>query len=214
MIKGIKHALMIKSREKKYQQFLSLTKPSNEARLLDVGVADQEYSPVDNYLEKKYPYSHNITALSISTLEEFRKRYPQVETVSYQGGKFPFRDKEFDIIFSNAVIEHVGSFQQQLLFLKEIGRVGYQFFFTTPAREFPIEMHTNYPFIHWFSKKKFNMIVSLLGKEWASGDYMNLLKKKNIENLLRSANIITFKILIHKMGPFPLHYTVWGRSEH
>lgn len=58
------------------------------------------------------------------------------------------------------------------------------------------------------------MIVSLLGKEWASGDYMNLLKKKNIENLLRSANIITFKILIHKMGPFPLHYMVWGRSEH
>lgn len=154
MIKGVKNALMIKSREKKYQQFLSLTKPSNEARLLDVGVADQEYSPVDNYLEKKYPYPHNITALSICTLEEFQKRYPQIETVSYQGGKFPFRDKEFDIIFSNAVIEHVGSFQQQLLFLKEISRVGYQFFFTTPAREFPIEMHTNYPFIHWFSKKK------------------------------------------------------------
>ena len=43
---------MGKSREARFQQFLSLTKPSKDATLLDVGVADKEYSPFDNYLEK------------------------------------------------------------------------------------------------------------------------------------------------------------------
>lgn len=205
---------MKKSRERKYQQFLLSTKPSKESKLLDVGVSDQEYSPVDNYLEKRYLYPNNITALSNNTLNKFQKRYPQIISVSYKGGEYPFRDKQFDIVFSNAVIEHVGGFQKQLFFLKEMNRVGHQFFFTTPAREFPIEIHTNYPLIHWFSKKKFNIIVSLLRKEWASGDYINLLKKKDIENLLRSANIRVFEIFIQKMGPFPLHYSVWGCSEH
>ena len=213
MIRPLKNVLMRKSRERKYQQFLQLIEPNKESKILDVGVADKEYSPVDNYLEKRYPFPHNITALSIFPLTEFQGRYPQVESVSYQGGRFPYRDKEFDIVFSNAVIEHVGGFEKQLFFLKEIDRVGYQFFFTTPAREFPIEMHTNYPFIHWFSKKKFNIVVSLLGKEWASGNYMNLLKKKEIEKLVKLADIRTFKILVHKAGPFPLHYVVWGCSE-
>jgi len=213
MIRGLKEVLMRKSREKKYQQFLQLTEPTKESKLLDVGVANQEYSPVDNYLEKRYFFPHNITALSINNLKYFRKRYPQIKSVSYQGEYFPFGYKEFDIVFSNAVIEHVGGFQKQLMFLKEISLVGYQFFITTPAREFPIEIHTRYPFIHWFSKKKYNIIVSFLGKEWASGDYINLLKKKDIENLLKLANVVTFKILIHRMGPFPIHYVIWGFSE-
>lgn len=213
MIRGLKEVLMRKSREKKYQQFLQLTEPTKESKLFDVGVANQEYSPVDNYFEKRYPFPHNITALSITNLKNFRKRYPQIKSVSYQGEIFPFGDKEFDIVLSNAVIEHVGGFKKQLGFLKEISRVGYQFFITTPAKEFPIEMHTNYPFIHWFSKKKYNIIVSLLGKEWASGNYLNLLKKKDIENLLKLTNVVTFKILIHKIGPFPVHYVIWGCSE-
>ena len=89
MIKSLKYALMKKSREKKYQQFLLSTKPSKESNLLDVGVSDQEYSPVDNYLEKRYLYPKNITALSINTLNKFRKRYPQIKSVSYQGEFFP-----------------------------------------------------------------------------------------------------------------------------
>jgi SAM-dependent methyltransferase len=202
---------MKRSRKKKYQQFFSLTKPSKDSTLLDVGVTDQEYSPYDNYLEKKYPYPHQITALSIHPLKEFRERYPKIKTSTYKGREFPFKDKQFDIAVSNAVIEHVGGFKEQLIFLKEMGRVGHQFFFATPAKEFPIEMHTNYPFIHWFKKGTFDKIVSFLGKRWASGSYIHLLNRRSIEKLLKASNIKEYKILTHRFGPFPLHYAVWGK---
>jgi len=211
MFQKMKYYLMGKSREKKYKQFLSLMKPSKDSIILDVGTADKEYSPFDNYFEKRCPYPHRITALSIHPLKEFSKRYLEIKTVTYNGGEFPFEDKHFSLVVSNAVIEHVGSFQKQLLFINEMKRVGYQFFFTTPAKEFPIEMHTNYPFIHWLSDKKFDSIVTRLGKGWASGDYINLLRKRDIENLLKAVNVRDFKIITDRIGPFPLHYIVWGR---
>ena len=115
MIRTIKHYLMQKSRDEKYHEFLLLTKPSEDSKILDVGVADQEYSPFDNYLEKKYPYPHNITALSIHPLNKFKKKYPDIKAIIYDGDEFPFNDKEFQIAYSNAVIEHVGGFAKQLL---------------------------------------------------------------------------------------------------
>jgi hypothetical protein len=108
------------------------------------------------------------------------------------------------------VLEHVGGFHNQLTFINEIHRVGHQFYFATPAKEFPLAIHTNYPFIHWLPKGVFNTIVKLLGKGWAAGDYMNLLTKADLEMLLRTSGVRTFRIITHRVGPFPLHHAVWG----
>jgi len=203
---------MKKSREKKHQQFLALTKPSKDSKLLDVGVAVREFSPYDNYLEKKYPYTNKITALSIHPLDKFSKLYPDVKAVTYEGGRFPFKDKEFSIVYSNAVIEHVGNFPHQLVFINEMARVGRQFFFTTPAREFPIEIHTNIPFVHLFPKQICDYMLRVLGKEWAAGNYMNLLLKKDLKKLLKATGFKNFRLFVQKIGPFPLHYSVYGRN--
>jgi len=85
-IKKIKHQLMAKSRKRKYDEFIRLLSLTTETTILDVGVADKEYSPYDNYLEKKYPYQSRITALSIQSVSEFNQRYPLVNTVIYRGG--------------------------------------------------------------------------------------------------------------------------------
>jgi SAM-dependent methyltransferase len=204
--------MMGNSREWKYQQFLCLTTPSKDSMLLDVGVTNQEYSPFDNYLEKRYPHPDRITALSIDDLKIFSAKYPSIKAVTYSGGLFPFKDKQFDVVFSNAVIEHVGGFDKQIQFINEMNRVGHQFYFSTPAIEFPIEIHTNYPFIHWFPKPLFNIFVKILGKEWASGNYLNLLSKRNVEFLLKTSNVRQFKLLLQKFGPFPLQYIVWGEG--
>ncbi|MDY6862355.1 MAG: class I SAM-dependent methyltransferase [Thermodesulfobacteriota bacterium] len=202
---------MGKSRGKKYQQFIYLTNPAKDSTILDVGAANEEYSPYTNYLEKRYPYPSKITALSIHPLKKFSERYPEVKAVTYNGGNFPFKGKQFSIVVSNAVIEHVGGKEKQLFFIREMNRVGHQFYFTTPAKEFPIEIHTNYPFLHWFNDANFDHIVTWLGKGWASGNYMNLLRKKDINNLMRESNVSEYKILTHRFVLIPLHYAVWGR---
>jgi hypothetical protein len=213
VIRKLKHYFMERSREIKYREFISLFKPSHDSTILDVGVADKEYSPFDNYLEKQYPYPHRITALSIYPLGEFKKRYSRVKTVTYEGGKFPFKDKEFSIVFSNAVIEHVGGCSEQIAFIREMNRCAFSFYFTTPAREFPLEMHTNYPFIHWLPQKTRDRFLESHGKSWATGNYMNLLRKKDIVDLLKKAHVKEFKIFTHRFGPFPLHYAVWGHGS-
>jgi len=61
-----------------------------------------------------------------------------------------FADQSFDLAFSNSVIEHVGTWEDQQAFAKEICRVGKHVYCQTPARSFFFEPHYFTPFVHWF----------------------------------------------------------------
>lgn len=99
------------NRKRNFDYFMKVIAPSKSQTILDVGFTYNEYSAEANYIEKHYPYPENITALgvecSIST-EEFQNLYPKVTTITYDGNIFPFYDNQFDVGWSNAVVEHVG----------------------------------------------------------------------------------------------------------
>lgn len=213
IIRKLKHKLMLDSRSSKLNLFLDQVCKSDDDTVLDVGAADIEYSPFDNFLEKNYPYPNKITALSIFPLVHFTKRYPDVSTVVFSGGAFPFDDNSFDVVHSNAVIEHVGGRELQVNFVKELSRVGKRFFFTTPAKHFLVETHTNVPIFHLLPKRLFDGILRIIGKGWATGDYMNLLSKHDIEVILRLAGVPKFRIITNRMFGLPLHYIVVGEKE-
>jgi hypothetical protein len=157
------HGVQTRSRRRKLDQLLALLAPGPATTLLDVGVGNTEPLPSTNYLERHYPYRERITALGVGELAGFRQLHPDIRAVGFDGGRFPFADGEFDIAHSNAVIEHVGSREQQREFLAEMVRVARAGMVTTPDRAFPVETHTLLPFVHWLGKERFDRAVAVIG---------------------------------------------------
>src|SRR5260221_4770737 len=72
-----------------------------------------------------------------------------LEWVFADGLELPFRDKSFDVVFSNSVIEHVGDPPNQEQFAREIARVGVRYFVQTPNSWFPVGHHLLTRLIHF-----------------------------------------------------------------
>lgn len=158
--------LTVGSRRKKFKMFLRAMSPSPSTSILDVGASGVASSErAENFLEEWYQHPESITAVGIEDLSAFKKRYPKVKTVETDGARLPFSDKQFDIVFSNAVIEHVGGAKRQEEFVAECLRVGKRVFITTPSRSFPIESHTMIPLAHWLPVDVRNIIYQTLGRK-------------------------------------------------
>lgn len=69
------------------------------------------------------------------------------------GCSMEFADGEYDIAYSNSVIEHLGTWERQQQFAAEMLRVGRGVWCQTPAFGCPIEPHYMALFIHWLPKK-------------------------------------------------------------
>ena len=196
------------NRERKWTPFMERHAPTQDTLVLDVGFTAKEYSSTDNLIEKRYPYPERLTALGIDSAEQLRRLYPDVAVVTYDGTRFPFADRQFDICWSNAVLEHVGDWDRQVAFLSEVRRVSHKAFLTTPNRLFPIEVHTRTPLLHWLPKTLFDRYLKLTGKTWASGDYMHLLSASDLRRLLAQAGIENYQLLGNKILGLTIDYVV------
>ena len=108
----------------------------------------------------------------------------------------PFDDDTFDVVFSSAVLEHVGSNIQQQKMLSECYRVCRKgMFITTPNKYYPVDFHTVLPFVHWFPKIIKDKILLLLNLEYfSSEDNLNLLAKKDLMLFMKNLGIQDYTI--------------------
>jgi methyltransferase family protein len=148
-------AVSLRSRRRKMRLFFDLIRPTPETTVVDVGVADAPFGQGEgqalthNFFEALYPWPERITAVGNVPLESFAQAFPQIPRVVADGRELPFGDREFDIAFSNAVVEHVGDRNAQEQFIRELCRVADRVFVTTPNRRFPLDPHTLLPLVHW-----------------------------------------------------------------
>jgi methyltransferase family protein len=131
-------------RRKRIQKFLNLFEPTRETQILDVGGLPACWQGV--------PTNAKITLLNLYPLDAYDRSFMTANqtTVVGDGTKLPYEDQSFDIVFSNSVIEHVGTAARQALIAAEAIRVGKGYWVQTPAKEFFFEPHYFTPFIHWF----------------------------------------------------------------
>jgi hypothetical protein len=152
MAHAVAATISLRSRERKLRLFFDLYAPGPHTTVIDVGVTDAPFGAgsTDNFFEARYPWPAQITAVGPTGLERFAAAFPAVCAVRADGRQLPFADAQFDLGFSNAVIEHVaGGREGQRQFVTELCRVARRVFVTTPNRLFPLDPHTLLPFVHW-----------------------------------------------------------------
>jgi hypothetical protein len=152
VLSGAASRVSLWSRERKLRLFLELYRPGPETTVIDVGVTDAPFGgpSTDNFFEALYPWPERITGVGPTGLERFAAAFPRVRAVQADGRELPFEDGEFELGFSNAVVEHVaGGRDAQRRFVCELCRVARCVFVTTPNRWFPLDPHTLLPFAHW-----------------------------------------------------------------
>lgn len=135
-------------RKKRFNVFLNKISPTSAMSLLDVGGYPSswtQYKPVVGCLD--------ILNIHPVKLNEIDCLHYNIQTIIGDGCNLDFPNNSYDIVFSNSVIEHVGSYENQKAFANEIRRVGKRLWIQTPAYECFIEPHYLAPFIHWLPKK-------------------------------------------------------------
>lgn len=177
------------SRRRKLELFLAALHPGPKTSVLDVGVSDVGYgessghAATANFFEAHYPWPEQITAVGVTDLSRFRSAFPAVTAVTADGRDLPFADGEFDIGFSNAVIEHLPSREDQRRFVEELCRVARRVYVTTPNRWFPLEVHTLVPLVHWLPDESRDRIFAAVGKGEHAG--LRLLGPADLQALFR-----------------------------
>jgi SAM-dependent methyltransferase len=155
-------------------------RPTAATTVLDVGADEvgfgaeggQSGCGTHNFFEELYPWRSRITALGLHDGAGLRRHYPEIAYVQGDACALPFADGAFDVVFSNAVIEHVGDRERQRQFVAEALRVGRRVFLTTPNRWFPVEVHTRLPLVHWLPEDAAGKAYDLAGKSWARENHL------------------------------------------
>ena len=89
-------------------------------------------------------------ACKIHILNLYESKVPENETHQFSssvgnGLSLEYKKGEVDLIFSNSVIEHVGSYENQQIFAGELRRVSDKYIVQTPSIWFPLEPHSLIP---------------------------------------------------------------------
>jgi SAM-dependent methyltransferase len=210
LLDNLKHRVMEVSRQKKLDQFYARY---SGGPVLDAGVSGIDRIAGENiFLHTFRGVPELYTGLGVEDLIGLEKSHPGKRLITYDGSIFPFRDDEFEWVFSNAVIEHVGDDNAQLLFLNEMLRVGKNVFFTTPNRFFPVESHTNTLFLHWIPGEIFYRWCACTSPYWTK-ENLRLFSYRKLTALLRKSNAVEYRIIHNTLLGLTMTFSVICKSS-
>ncbi len=141
-------ALLFKTfRSRRMRWFLERAKPGPDDVILDVGGYPTTWTGLETPVRR-------IDILNVHEIEWAPESAPsfEVRTIVGDGRALDLPDGAYDVVFSNSVIEHVGDWQAQRDFAREVSRVGRTLWVQTPARAFPVEPHYLTPFVHYLPR--------------------------------------------------------------
>ena len=198
---GLIKNIIINARKRFFIKLKNLTNYNVNNTILDIGTTPSTDVEQNIFLENTRD-NFNITCLSNQDCSLLKKKYPNVKDfIIGDGKKTMFLDNSFDIVHSNATIEHIGSYINQSYFVKECLRISKKFvFIQTPNRYYPIDFHTAIPLIHWLPKKIHRKILKLIGLSFYSSEQnLNLMTNKDLIKICNELKVKKFRLIKQKL---------------
>ena len=176
-------------RGQKLNLFFQLTGRDPSAQsLLDIGGG----VGIAGEFLRLYRSFDNVTVVNIRPLNSDVAPGIHLQTVVADGCALPFSSRTFDWVFSNAVLEHVGSWERQKLFANEVRRVARKgYFVATPNRYFPIEPHTLLPFYQFLPGTIQRRILRYSPGYLTKYEKINLLSARRLRRVFPEAQVKT-----------------------
>lgn len=152
-------------------------------RILDIG-GTQEFW---NLMTESEPIDARITLLNIDHQHVTSAMFTSAIGDARQMPEFA--DKSFDVVFSNSVIEHVGSYEDQRRMAREVMRVGKRYFVQTPNKRFPLEPHFLFPFFQYLPMAMRAQLVHRFDVGW----YKRIPSLEKARDEVQSIQLLTRK---------------------
>jgi ubiquinone/menaquinone biosynthesis C-methylase UbiE len=179
-----------KFREKRFAFFKTLMDKVDSGtpiKILDIGGTER-------YWERMKLTESDNFSVTLLNLQAKKVKYKNFTSIKGDACDLSqFKDGEFDIVFSNSVIEHLFSKENQKKMADEVRRVGKCYYVQTPNYFFPVEPHWLFPFFHFLP---FNTRV-FLDKNFSLGHHIKAgTREKAIENV-SEVKLLTEKEMKH-----------------
>ncbi len=184
----------------------TVLKFKSEVTILDAGGRGVYWQMLASDLRDRV----RITAINfedqLSNFDSFEDSV-SVENVVGDACDMPQFDQcSFDIVHSNSVIEHLGSYRNMVRFAKEASRIGNAYYVQTPYFWFPIEPHYAVPFVHWLPDPlRLSLLTSLplgLSKKLSyldalsEVDHTRIVDRRLMRNLFPQSRIVNERFFL------------------
>ena len=187
-------------REKRFSFFLKkFNKMKKPISILDVGGKI-------NFWENRNLAGNNDYKITVLNIEKEKSNYSNINCLIGDATNLnQFKNKSFDIVHSNSVIEHLYNFENQKKMASEIMRVGQKYIVQTPNKYFFIEPHYLLPFFNIVPEKIKYLILTKTKlsrlKKWDKNfakqyiKEIRLLSEKEMKTLFPKSKIYFEKFL-------------------
>ena len=188
---------------------------TRKTKILDFGSSDGSH--INEIVKNTKINKCNVYIADIdkNELNRGRKKFGFKTILIGENSILPFRNKYFDIVYPNSVIEHVTvekkkiwkinsnkefrkiALKNQNKFAKEIIRLGKNYFVQTPYKHFPIESHSWLPFVQYLPRPILINSIKILNLFWIKKTQpdWNLLLMSDMKKFFPNSKIIQEKSL-------------------
>lgn len=177
-------------RHERYRRFMELCRVRPSDTIIDVGAG--RGAGLERFNDE-----NEIVAIDLDPLPTEWLEKPNVTLLKGDATKLPYSDGEFDVAFSNSVIEHMAP-ASQVAFASEVRRVARRYYVQTPNYWFPVEPHYHLPgfqFLPEESRRWLNSRFTLGWQPKGAWEPIHLLDERSLQLLFPDASIEAERLL-------------------